>query len=94
MTNIEMWSMIVGFALPPALAVVQQTGWSPRLRAVVAFLACLAAAVGTVLVQQDGWDTQKWVESSLLILVTALATYRNFWKPTGIAPAIETKTNV
>lgn len=93
MTELEMWSAIVGFLLPPVLSVIQQTGWSPRLRAVVAFVGCLVAAAGTVLIQ-GGWTWERWVEASLLTLVTALATYRNLWKPTGISPAIEQKTNV
>lgn len=94
MTNLEMWALVVGFVLPPVLAVVQQTNWSNRLRAVVAFAACLAAGTGTVLVQKDHWDWSEWVSTSLLVLVTAIATYRNFWKPTGIATGIEVKTNV
>lgn len=94
MTNLEMWALIVGFVLPPVLAVIQQTSWSNRLRAVVAFLACLAAGTGTVFLQQEDISWTEWVSTTLLVLVTAIATYQSFWKPTGIAPGIETKTNV
>ena len=93
MSNYQMWLLIVGFALPPALSVVQQSKWSDRLRAVVAFLACAVAAAGTAYFQGD-LTGKRFVEGGLVVLVTAVATYRNFWKPTGIAPAIETKTNV
>lgn len=93
MSEFEMWSLIVGFALPPVLSVVQQSGWSDRLRAVVAFAACAVAGAGVAFFQGD-LTGKRFVEAALVVLVTALATYRNFWKPTGVAPAIETKTNV
>ena len=93
MSNAAMWALIVGFFLPHVIAVVQQPDWSAGLRSVVTFLACLGAAVGTVLIQNDGWSWHDWVSSSLLILVTAIATYKGLWKPTGIAPAVEASTS-
>ena len=93
MTEIEMWSLIVGFVLPPVLSVVQQSGWSDRLRAIVAFLACALAGAGVAYFQGD-LTGRRFVEAGLVVLVTAVATYRNFWRPTGVSPAIETKTNV
>lgn len=93
MTDLEMYALIVGFLLPPVLSVVQQSGWSDRLRAVVAFLACALAGAGTAYFQGD-LTGRRFVSASLVVLVTALATYRNLWKPTGVSPAIETKTNV
>lgn len=94
MSKLEMWALVVGFLLPPVLALVQQTQWSDRLRSVVAFVACLIAGAGTVYVQQEEWDWSDWMSTSLVVLVTAVATFRNFWKPTGISTAIEQKTNV
>ncbi|MDF2751642.1 MAG: hypothetical protein K0S82_24 [Gaiellaceae bacterium] len=88
-----MWSLIVGFVLPPALAVIQQSGWSQQLRAMVAFVACAIAGAGVAYFQGD-LNLERWVEAALVVLVTAVATYRNFWKPTQIAPAIESKTNL
>jgi hypothetical protein len=88
-----MWSLIVGFALPPVLSIVQQSDWSDRLRAVVAFVACAVAAAGTAYFQGD-LTGERFVEAGLVILVTEIATYKGFWKPTGVSPAIETKTNV
>jgi VIT1/CCC1 family predicted Fe2+/Mn2+ transporter len=93
MTEFEMWSLIVGFLLPPVLSVVVQTGWSDRLKAVVAFAACAVAGAGVAYFQGE-LTGKRFVEAGLVVLVTALATYRNFWRPTGVSPAIETKTNV
>lgn len=93
MTDFEMYALLVGFFLPPALSIVQQSAWSDRLKAVVAFVACLVAGTGLAYFQGD-LTGKRFATASLVILVTALATYRNFWKPTGISPGIETKTNV
>lgn len=93
MSEFEMYSLIVGFLLPPVLSVVVQSSWSDRLKAVVAFVACAVAGAGVAYFQGD-LTGKRLVEAGLVVLVTALATYRNFWKSTGIAPAIETKTNV
>lgn len=93
MSNLEMWALIVGFALPPALAFVMQSDWSARLQSVIAFLACAVAGAGTAYLQGD-LTGERFVEAGLVILVTTIATYKGFWKPTGVAPAIETKTNV
>ncbi len=93
MSNLEMWAAIVGFLLPPVLALIIQTGWSKQLQAVLAFAACAVAGAGTAYFQGD-LTGKRFVEAGLVVLVTALATYQGFWKPTRIAPAIETKTNV
>lgn len=37
---------------------------------------------------------KRFVTAGLIVLTTGLATYRSFWKPTAIAPTIETKTNL
>lgn len=93
MTDFEMYLLLVGFFLPPVLSIIQQSNWSARLRSIVAFAACLLAGAGVAYFQGD-LTGKRFVSGALIVMVTALATYRNFWKPTGVAPAIETKTNV
>lgn len=93
MSNLEMWALIVGFFLPNVIAFLVQTGWSQRLQSVVMFAACAVAAVVTVYLQGE-LTGERFVEAGLVILVTTIATYKGFWKPTGVAPAIETKTNL
>lgn len=93
MSNFEMWSLVVGFALPPVLSIVQQSSWSSQIRAVVAFLACAIAGAGVAYFQGD-LTGRRFVEAGLVVLVTAVATYRNFWKPTLVAPKIESATNL
>lgn len=87
-----MWSLIVGFFMPPVQAVIQQTGWSSRLRAVVNFVACAVAGAGVAFFQGD-FTGKRFVESALVVLVTTIAVYKGTWKSTGIAPAIEEATS-
>lgn len=95
MSNLQMWSLIVGFFLPVVIGVVQQSHWPDGLRAIVAFVACLGAAAGTVLIE-SGWSWKHWVDSALLILVTSISTYKGMWRPlaiTGRDLGIEKATN-
>lgn len=88
-----MWALVVGFFMPPVQALIQQTGWASQLRAVVNFAACAVAGAGVAYFQGD-LTGRRFVEAGLVVLVASIATYKGAWKPTGIAPAIETKTNV
>ena len=92
MTNLVMWSLVVGFFMPPIQAVIQQTNWSDKVRAAVNFVACVVAGAGVAFFQGD-FTGRRFVESALVVLVTAISVYKGTWKPTGIAPAIEKKTS-
>lgn len=92
MSNLEMWALIVGFLLPPALSIVIQTGWSEQIQAGIAFLACALAGAGTAYFQGD-LTGERFVEAGLVVLVTTIATYKGFWKPTKVSPTIEAATS-
>jgi hypothetical protein len=91
--TVAQWSLLVGFFLPAVLAFLIQTHWSQAVKSVVAFVACAAAAVPTAYLAGD-LDGKDWFTAAIAILVVAVSTYQGFWKPTGIAPSLETKTNV
>lgn len=92
MTNLVLWSTIVGFFAPPVIAIVQQAKWSNRVRAAVTFALAALAGAGTAYFQGD-LTGRRFVESGLIILVAGIATFQGFWKPTGITPAIENATS-
>ncbi|MCL0076265.1 hypothetical protein M1N87_02890 [Dehalococcoidia bacterium] len=92
MTDLEMWSLLVGFFLPPAIAVIQQKSWSDSMRALVAFACCIAAALGTCYFN-GSLDGRSIISAMLTVLVTAVATYKAFWHKTGISDAIERLTS-
>ena len=92
MTDLQMWSLIVGFALPPVLAILMQQSWPDSARAVLAFVACAVAGAGTAYFDAS-LTGRTFVQSALVVLVSAMATYRGLWKPT-IAPTIERVTSL
>ena len=92
MNDLTTWALVVGFVLPPALSVVQQSHWPDAAKAVVAFLACAIAGAVTALVQGD-LTGKRFTQAALVILVTAISTYKGFWLKTGIAPHIERRTD-
>jgi hypothetical protein len=91
MTTLQMWALVAGFLSPPVIALIQQPKWPSRLRAVITFAWSLILAAVTVGINGD-FTGRKWIEVSLTILVSAIATYHGLWKPTEIAPKIETVT--
>lgn len=92
MSNLAMWSVVVGFFLPAVIAVIQQPTWSQGVRAAVTFVVALVAGAGTAYFNGDlsGAD---WVSASLIILVSSIAIYKGLYQPTGIGPKIETATS-
>ena len=75
------------------LEIVQQPTWPEWARAVMTFLVCALAGAGTAYFQGD-LTGRRFVEAGLVVLVTTIATFKGFWKPTGVAPAVEAKTTL
>lgn len=88
-----MWAIVVGFLSPPVLAIIEQTKWAKWLRSVVAFAWSVVAGVGTIYFTGT-FTGLKTVTVILLVFVTAISFYKGFWKPTGVAPQIESSSNV
>ncbi len=89
------WSAIVGMLLPIVIAMISQSGWGTRARSVLTAAISLVAAVGTVYYTNPGGiETGPLVITVATILTLAGSTYRTFWKPTGIAGAVNKATNL
>lgn len=86
------WSLVVGFLMPLLIAVIQQPAWKKDVKATVAFFACLCAAVVQLSIEGK-LDFKHFMPTVVLTLVTAISTFQHFWKPTGIADAIEKGTS-
>jgi hypothetical protein len=93
MSNFQQWSLIVAFFVPPVVALVNQSKWPSKLKAVVFFAISLLAAAGTAYFQGD-LTGKRFLDAALIIVAAAAAFYHGLWKPTEVAPAIETKTDV
>ena len=74
------------------LPVIQQPGWSTKLRAGVTFIYSLLVGLLTAWVAGD-LDLANATTSVLTVFTLAIVTYNGFAKPTGIAPAIENATS-
>ena len=90
-SQLVMWSALVGSFLPVVIAVILRQEWDDGIKSVVAFLCCLVAAGGTAFFagNLDGVDI---VTALLIIFTLAQTTYRGLWRPTGVAPAVESAT--
>lgn len=93
MDNTFSFSLIVGFILPPIIAVFTQTHWSSQAKGVVVFILCALAAIGTAWYEKSvDWHNLRSILP--VVFLAALGFYHMFWKPSGIAPAIEKKATV
>jgi hypothetical protein len=90
--DLTMWSLLVGAAAPTVIALVQRPTWPDWLRSVTTASFCLVAGAVTAYLNGDLTNGRSLVSAILLVLITTLSTYRGFWKPTGVAPAIESVT--
>jgi VIT1/CCC1 family predicted Fe2+/Mn2+ transporter len=92
MSNLAMWSALVGTLLPLLVAFVNRSSWSSGAKATVALLS--SAAAGAVTAWLNGDLSGRDVTTAVLIVATAtVASYHGFWKPTTIAPALEEATS-
>lgn len=92
MTDLELWAVIVGFFVPVVLSVINQPTWSSRRKSTVAFIFAVFVGAITAWLQGD-LNGRSVVSAILLVLVLSITTYKGFWKPTGVAGAIEVKTS-
>lgn len=93
MTDLMMWNLIVGFALPHLIAVVNQPTWSKRFRVATTVVISMVFGGITTYFNGDLSDTSTLVSSILIVLVAAISFYKNLWKQTGIPQAIESTTS-
>lgn len=89
--SVQMISAMVGSLLPLLVAVVNRSHWAPWAKGAVVIVSSLAAGVVT------SWLTgeltgKTLAESALIVAGSAVAAYKLFWQPTGIAPALERAT--
>jgi hypothetical protein len=74
------------------LPVIQQPGWSQKVRALVTFVYALIVGAATTWFAGD-FDVANVTESILQVFVIAIATYHGFSGPTKIAGSIENATS-
>ena len=86
----------VGAALPLLTAIVQRPAWSSEVKKVVAVVLALVAGIATVTASggleqfQHGTLTSATLAA---VLAASQTTYDLIWKPSKVAPAIESITS-
>lgn len=92
LTDLQMWSALVGALLPPVVAAINQPRWPGSWRLVMTVVCCLIAAGVTCWVA-GALAGRTYASSVLVVLTATLATYHWAWRPSTIAPAIESATS-
>jgi len=90
--NLIWISGVIGFLLPHVAAIIIQSHWKESFKSGLVFLLGCVAAVITCWAKGT-LNFSDWVASAGTIFVVARTSYAGLWRPTGIAPAIEAKTN-
>lgn len=92
MSNLVMWNLVVGFALPLLIAVLQQPRFSRQTRAFITVVVSVLGGLGTAYFNND-FQAADITGSILIVAVTAITFYKGFFQPTGVAGAIENATS-
>lgn len=91
-STVAMWAAIVGFLMPLVIAVINRRDWSSPAKGMSAFVACLVAAFGTAYFEGGLSDANDVVTAALVVFTMAITTFQFWWKPSGIADGIESRT--
>lgn len=92
-SNYLLASALVGALIPAGIALIVQRDWSSEVKGAAAAVVCLAAAV-LLGFTQGVLDPADVLRSFLIVFTLAQVLYQTFWRPSGIAPAIEARTSV
>lgn len=93
MTDLQMWTLIVGFFAPLLVSVLRQPWMTRRWR--LALVVAASLVLGIVTAYLTGQFTgRSAVSAVLVVLVVSIAMYEGLWKGTGVTDAIEAATTV
>jgi hypothetical protein len=82
-----------GVLMPFVIAVINQAHWNSKVRGAVAFLLCLASAAGLAALHGTlTWG--HWRDAAVVVTGAAMVMYHALWKPSGLAPAVESATTI
>lgn len=89
--NLALAAVVVGFAMPPIIEAINRRSWSSELKAIMAFVLCIPAAVLVIYVM-GYWRPEDLLRTFLIIFAAAIAFHRFYWKPSGMSDEIAAKT--
>lgn len=86
------WAIVSGFFLPLVIAVIQRPHWPKEFKTVIGFMACVACAAIQLSIEGKA-DAKNFFPTLILVLTISISTFQHFWKPLGIADAVEKATS-
>lgn len=92
--DITLTGIVVGTLLPNVIAIVVQPHWRGEVRGLVAFAVCVVAGLVVATLQGDLGDGRDLATSVVAVLITSQVLYQTLWRPSGIAPGIESGTSL
>ena len=97
MSLADLWAMFVGLLLPLVISTITRVEWRSRTKAIVAFCVVLIATAITQVIAgafiPDVKSWRAWGSSFLIVFLMTNVSYRALWKPTEVAPKIESSIN-
>lgn len=86
--TVDQWAAVMGFLVPALVAVVNREPWKPWIKAVVALLTSLVVGTITALLAGNFTGTN-WATAIGIVFGAAIASYKLWWKGSGITDKIE-----
>lgn len=90
----QLVSVLIGIVIPLLTGLLTKLQAASAVKAVcTAVLTVITGAVTTVAMEPEhAIVLYDFLYATGLAFVSSIATYYGFWKPTGVAPAVSTKT--
>jgi cytochrome c biogenesis factor len=85
-------SALIGVGLPLVAAFLKQDHFSKRTNTLIAVAVAVVAAIVTTAAKGE-LDVQNVVGSFTAIYTVSMAFYHGLWNPTGLEPALKTRTS-
>lgn len=92
LTDAQLWAAVLGYLLPPAIAIVAQPRWTGPVKGLLMVTVAVLDGLGTAYFNGD--FSSKPIITCMLTAALAIGiAYHTLWKPSGIAPGIEVATS-
>lgn len=92
LTDAQLWAAALGYVLPPVMAIIIQPRWSGPVKGLFMLLVAAGDGLGTAYFNDD--FASKPVVTCVLTAALAIGIgYHTLWKPSTIAPRIESATS-
>lgn len=86
--NLWLFSAVLAYFMPAVTSLVIRRSWGPEAKGIAAMIVSLV--LGTAAAYVAGlWDAGNVTRSILIVFFLGVFMHRQFWKPSGIGPAIE-----